>query len=96
MNKQVKRYFDWKFENGELDTKPYSDDNKTKWTGIWIDDFLIVGAPADNKGDVLWFSNGPHFLSGHDLFDMLPREFHDEMLKYIEQKYPDVIVNSII
>jgi hypothetical protein len=96
MNKQVKRYFDWKFENGELDTKPYSDDNKTKWTGIWIDDFLIVGAPADDKVNRPWFTNSSYFQGGDELFNMSPSEFHDEMLKYIKQKYPDVMISSII
>jgi hypothetical protein len=92
MNKQIKKYFDYKFENGELDSKPY--DGNKKWTGIWVDNFLIVGYPEfDDSG--VWFTNGPYFMSGTVMFDISPREFNREMEEYIKQNYLDVYISEI-
>lgn len=88
MNKQLEKYFDWKFENSEIDTKPY-DDEVGDWTGLWKGNFLIIGHPElDDNGT--WFSNGPYFMSGLDMFEMEPNEFYHEMVKYVNERYPDI------
>jgi len=93
MNKQLRKYFDYKFENGEIDSKPY-DENGNDWFGIWNDDFLIVGHPSDDDNNI-WFSNGPYFQSGLDMFDIEPHYFYIEMRKYMEQKYPELEIREI-
>ena len=93
MNKQIEKYFDWKFEGGEIDTRPYEDNQK--WTGIWIGDFLVIGCPElEDTG--LWFSNGPHFQGGSELFDISHRDFNNEMEKYIIKNYPDVYIREVM
>ena len=96
MNKQIKRYFDWKFDDCEVGGKPYEDDNGVEWFGVWDKDFLLVGCPADEYGLSSWFSNGPHFQGGPELFDISQHEFNSEMREYLERKYPEVTISSII
>jgi len=92
MNKQVKRYFDWKFENGELASKPY--DGNNEWFGVWIDDFLVVGYPPDDYSGI-WFSNGPYFEGGGDLLGLFIPEFNELMRDYLILKYPNIKIDEV-
>jgi hypothetical protein len=98
MNKQIKKYFDWKFDDCEVGGKPYGEDNGVEWFGVWDKDFLLVGCPAENEGLGLfsWYSNGPHFQGGPELFDISQHEFNSEMREYLERKYPEVTISNII
>jgi hypothetical protein len=93
MNKRINKYFDWKFENGIVDTRPYGT-RDLDWTGIWIDDFLVVGYPENNSSEE-WFSNGPYFSGGADLFGVTYREFYNAMTMFLNSKYPDIKIKTI-
>lgn len=88
MNKQLKRYFDYKFEGTVLDTRPYGDDEDggEEWFGIWKDDLLTLGHP-DDEIDNIWYSNGPYFEGGVNMFDMSIGKFFREMADYLTEKY---------
>lgn len=93
MNKSIKKYFDYLFENTELDTRPYEDDG-SEWTGVWKDNVLICGYPSDDD-DGTWFSSGPYFSSGISMFGMEPHEFFGELRKYMSERYDEYIFRKI-
>jgi hypothetical protein len=93
MNKQLKKYFDYIFENSEMDTKPYDSDG-AEWVGLWDGDLLIVGYPEDDDSGT-WFSHGPHFLSGLTMFDMEPHDFNYYLVKYLNERYPEAEIKKI-
>jgi hypothetical protein len=85
MNRRINKYFDWKFENGVMDTKPYGT-RGFNWTGIWIDNVLVVGYP-ENDITGTWFSNGTYFGGGADLFGVTYLEFYKAMKMYLNLRY---------
>jgi hypothetical protein len=93
MNKGVNKYFDWKFENSVLDTRPYGDE-PSEWEGIWIGDEMVIGVPL-NDDNGTWFTNGPYFNGGNDYFGMSYPDFNIVMMVYLNSKYPDLRIKRI-
>jgi hypothetical protein len=99
LDKRIKKYFDWKFENSVIGREDVNHgDDKQPWYGFWNkpNDELILGYPMEGIHDPIWFSNGPHFLGGWDLYGITGKEFNDAMKRYLEKKYPHLKIYKIM
>jgi len=96
LDKVMKHYFDYKFENAVLKKEKINIDVAIPWYGFWVNDNIILGYPVESTDvSYTWFSDGPYFQSAWDLFGLTPPEFHNTMIRYLNKKYPKLIFNKV-
>ena len=97
LDKVMKHYFDYKFENAVLKKEKIAIDNSDiPWYGFWVDDNVVLGYPVESTNvSYTWFSDGPYFQSGWDLFGLTTPEFLNTMVRYLNKKYPKLIFDKV-
>jgi hypothetical protein len=99
LDKIIKPYFNDKFNNTVISKHNVSHgDIKLPWYGFWSEDDkeLILGYPIENIDNPIWFSSGPYFSGGWDLFGITGKEFSDAMKRYLEKKHPHLEIYKIM
>jgi hypothetical protein len=87
LDKVMKSYWDYVFDNAEIKNKKIG---AVTWIGFYVGDRMILGCPSGDSLDDwdIWFYDGSYFQGVMELFSIdYVSDFRDSMKRYITKKY---------
>ena len=94
IDKLMKPYFDYFFEESKLGT--YENEGDNTWYGVISnkksEPYLIVGRPIKDSDPSIWFYDGTHFGFGDSLYNISRKEFNKAMTRYINKRFKVKII----
>ena len=96
LNKTSEKYFDLKFKNTKLGTiSNYDNVSDDDWFGFILNGCIILGVPLNEKERQFWFYDGLYFSDGPKILGLPKSDFREQMLFYVENKYPELDIRYL-
>ena len=88
----VKPFLDRFFDDSEIMASYYEGET---WFGIFSDGELLIGHPANDYENDMWYYNGEILGHGADMFSIGFDEWSRVIKKYLNKRYPQLDIKRV-